>query len=208
MIIDSAVFVQSNTKIEKLPAANIPEFAFIGRSNVGKSSLINMLTGEKGLAKISSKPGKTITINHFLINDKWYLVDLPGYGFAKRARTEREKWKKMLNNYLLKRENLLYTFVLIDVRISPQQNDLEFIDWLGESQLPFILVFTKSDKLGKNALAQQVAAYKKQLLEKWEELPEIFISSSEKALGRDEILSFIDRTCNDFPGLYSSSINT
>ncbi len=208
MIIDTAVFVQSNTKIEKLPTANIPEFAFIGRSNVGKSSLINMLTGEKGLAKISSKPGKTITINHFLINDKWYLVDLPGYGFAKRAKTEREKWKKMLNNYLLRRENLLYTFVLIDVRIPPQQNDLEFIDWLGESQLPFVIVFTKSDKVGKNALAQLVAAYKKQLLEKWEELPEIFISSSEKALGRDEILSFIDRTCSDFPGLYSSSINT
>lgn len=208
MIIDKAVFIQSNTRIDKLPAPNIPEFAFIGRSNVGKSSLINMLTGEKNLAKTSSKPGKTITINHFLINDKWYLVDLPGYGFAKRAKTEREKWKKMLNEYLLRRENLLYTFVLIDVRIPPQQNDLEFVEWMGESQLPFVIVFTKSDKVGKNALAQLLAAYKKQLLENWEELPEIFLSSSEKSIGREDILSFIDSTCKDFPSLYSSSINT
>lgn len=149
MIITTAKFIQSNTEVDKLPAQSLPEYAFIGRTNVGKSSLINMLTGQKKLAKISSKPGKTITINHFLINENWYLVDLPGYGFAKRSRTNREKWVAMLQEYLEKRVNLVYLFVLIDSRIPPQTIDLEFINDLGEIGLPFVVVFTKTDKLSK-----------------------------------------------------------
>ena len=192
MIIKKAEFLQSNTKISKLPSPKFPEYAFIGRSNVGKSSLINMLVNRKGLAKTSSTPGKTITINHFIVNDAWYLVDLPGYGFAKRSKKDRELWKTMLQNYLLKRENLVYVFILIDSRIAPQKNDLEFIDWLGEIGLPFVLVFTKSDKLGRVTVDKNVAAYKKQLLSTWEELPQVIITSSVSRLGSDEILSLID----------------
>lgn len=192
MIIAEAIFIQSNTEVDKLPPDTLPEYAFIGRSNVGKSSLINMLTGKKKLAKTSSKPGKTITINHFLINENWYLVDLPGYGFAKRSRTEREKWVKMLQEYLRKRTNLVYLFVLIDSRIPPQKIDLEFINDLGQQGIPFVLVFTKTDKLSKGMASKQISIFKNELLKNWEALPPAIDSSSETGLGRDEILDIID----------------
>lgn len=192
MIIAEAIFIQSNTEVDKLPPDTLPEYAFIGRSNVGKSSLINMLTGKKKLAKTSSKPGKTITINHFLINESWYLVDLPGYGFAKRSRTDREKWVKMLQEYLRKRTNLVYLFVLIDSRIPPQKIDLEFINDLGQQGIPFVLVFTKTDKLSKRMASKQISSFKNELLKNWETLPPAIDSSSETGLGRDEILDIID----------------
>lgn len=207
MIISKADFLQSNTHISKLPPEKYPEYAFIGRSNVGKSSLINMITGKKNLAKTSSTPGKTVTINHFIVNDSWYIVDLPGYGFAKRSKSSRELWKKMLSNYLLKRQNLIFTFVLIDCRIKPQQIDLEFINWLGEHQLPFVLIFTKADKLGKKTLAQNISDYKEQLLTEWEELPTIIISSSTSGDGKNEILNLIESENQAF-GRYSNSSNT
>jgi GTP-binding protein len=205
MIITHAEFLQSNTELSKLPEPKYPEYAFIGRSNVGKSSLINMLTNKKGLAKTSGKPGKTITINHFLINNNWYLVDLPGYGFAKRSKTAREEWKKMLFNYLQKRHNLVYTFVLIDSRLEPQQIDLDFLGWMGESQLPFVLVFTKSDKMGNVRLTLQLESYKKELLRYWEELPLSFVSSAVNGTGRGEILNLIDEENRKYSD-YSSSI--
>ncbi len=204
-MITSAVFLMSNTSVTHLPEPKFPEYAFIGRSNVGKSSLINMITSKKGLAKTSGKPGKTITINHFLINENWYLVDLPGYGFAKRSKSAREQWKKMLFDYLKRRQNLVYTFVLIDSRLEPQSNDLEFMSWLGENQLPFIIIFTKSDKLGTVKLNQHIKAYKKELLRYWEELPVSFVSSAINKTGRDEILSLIDSENKLFSD-YSSSI--
>lgn len=205
MQIKQAEFIVSNTEVSKLPEPKLPEYAFIGRSNVGKSSLINMLTQRKGLAKTSGKPGKTITINHFLIDESWYLVDLPGYGYAKRAKTARESWKKMLDHYLQSRKNLIYTFVLVDSRLAPQANDMEFIQWLGMKQLPFVIVFTKSDKLGKTKLSQSIGAYKQELLRNWEELPVTIISSAESTQGRDEILSLIQHENNRFRS-YSSSI--
>ncbi|MDA3944389.1 MAG: ribosome biogenesis GTP-binding protein YihA/YsxC [Bacteroidetes bacterium] len=192
MIITTAKFIQSNTEVDSLPAQSLPEYAFIGRSNVGKSSLINMLTGQKKLAKISSKPGKTITINHFLINENWYLVDLPGYGFAKRSRTNREKWVAMLQEYLEKRVNLVYLFVLIDSRIPPQTIDLEFINDLGEIGLPFVVVFTKTDKLSKGMVSKQKTIFKNELSKKWEDLPPFIVTSSETGLGREEILALIE----------------
>ena len=193
MIIKSASFLQSNTNINKLPKADKPEYAFIGRSNVGKSSLINMLTGNGKLAKVSATPGKTITINHFIINDEWYLVDLPGYGFAKRSQKERDMWKKMLDEYILGRQNLVATFVLVDSRLEPQKIDLDFISNLGENQVPFVIIFTKADKLGSTKLAENIEAYKKRLLEEWEELPQMIITSSEKKIGREEILDLIEK---------------
>ena len=192
MIIKSAAFLQSNTKIDKLPAANKPEYAFIGRSNVGKSSLINMLTNRKQLAKTSSTPGKTITINHFLINENWYLVDLPGYGFAQRSKKDREAWKKMLDDYIKNRKNLVSMFVLVDSRIEPQKIDLEFINHLGELQMPFYIIFTKVDKIKELELQRNLQAYKDKLAEEWEEIPEIFITSSEKEIGKDDVLNLID----------------
>ena len=192
MIIKSASFLQSNTNVTKLPKPDKPEYAFIGRSNVGKSSLINMLTGNNKLAKVSATPGKTITINHFIINDEWYLVDLPGYGFAKRSQKDREMWKKMLDSYILGRQNLVTTFVLVDSRIEPQKIDLDFISNLGENQVPFVIVFTKADKLGSGKLSENIEAYKKRLLEEWEELPTMIVTSSEKKTGRDEILNLIE----------------
>jgi GTP-binding protein len=188
-----------------MPTPTMPEYAFIGRSNVGKSSLINMLTMRNGLAKTSGRPGKTITVNHFLINNAWYLVDLPGYGYAKRARTEREKWKQMMYRYLLDRPNLIYTFILVDVRVAPQNSDLELMEWMAEKQLPFVVVFTKTDKLGGAALSSAVAAYKKQLLQKWEELPLMILTSSENRKGREEILQLIEEENRQFD-LYSNSI--
>jgi GTP-binding protein len=194
MNISSADFLCSNTDHRKCPAPDKPEFAFIGRSNVGKSSLINMLTSRKGLAKTSGTPGKTQLINHFLINNTWYLVDLPGYGFAKASQVNREKWEKMIRAYLLNRTNLLTTFILIDSRIKPQIIDLEFMRWMGENEMPFALVFTKSDKLTKNELASNIAAYKKKLLDYWEELPPLFLTSAESNMGREELLGYLNET--------------
>ncbi len=194
MKINQSEFITSSTKIEQCPQPDKPEYAFIGRSNVGKSSLINMLTGRKKLVKVSGSPGKTITINHFLINEKWYLVDLPGYGFAKRSKSERVKWEKMIRSYILKRTNLLNVFLLVDARHEPQKLDMDFMEWLGASQIPFVIVFTKEDKLKKMQTENNLAAYKKRLLENWEELPGLFIASSKSGLGKDEILDFIDET--------------
>lgn len=193
MIIKSASFLQSNANVAKLPKADKPEYAFIGRSNVGKSSLINMLTGNSKLAKVSSTPGKTITINHFIINDEWYLVDLPGYGFAKRSQKDREMWKKMLDAYILGRQNLVMTFVLVDSRIKPQKIDLDFIASLGENQVPFAIIFTKADKLGIGQLAANIEVYKNELLKEWEELPTMIVTSSEKKTGREEVLDLIEK---------------
>lgn len=192
MIIKDAHFVSSNSKIDKLPKDNMPEYAFIGRSNVGKSSLINALVQRKGLAKTSSTPGKTIAINHFVVNNSWYLVDLPGYGYAQRSKKSREEWRVMLANYISRRRNLICTFVLVDSRIEPQDSDVGFMEWLGENQVPFCIVFTKADKISKAELNKNVEAYKQRLLEDWEELPQLFITSSETKLGREEILDFIE----------------
>jgi GTP-binding protein len=192
MIIKKAEFVISSKDPSKCPVTTKPEFAFIGRSNVGKSSLINMITGFSNLAKTSAQPGKTRLINHFNINDEWFLVDLPGYGYARALRTEREKWLEFIRKYLLFRENLQCVMVLIDARHEPLDNDLEFMNWLGENQIPFAMVFTKSDKLTKNHLSSNVAKYKSEMLKSWESLPPLFISSSETGLGRDELLDFIE----------------
>ena len=192
MVITSAEFVISNSRVNKCPTTGLPEYAFIGRSNVGKSSLINMLTGRKGLAMTSQKPGKTQLINHFLINKDWYLVDLPGYGYARLSRDGRDGLRKMIEDYILERTELVCLFVLLDSRLEPQRIDLEFIEWLGEEGIPFALVFTKADKLSKGKLAANIAAYKERLLQQWEDLPPLFITSSEARMGRDELLSYID----------------
>lgn len=192
MIIKSAEFMLSNTDYKLCPQEVKPEYAFIGRSNVGKSSLINMLTNRKGLAMTSSKPGKTMLINHFLINGDWYLVDLPGYGYARRSKENREQLQKLIEDYILEREMLTSLFVLVDSRHEPQKIDLEFMEWLGESGIPFSIVFTKGDKQGPMRLQQNVEEYKTKLLESWEELPPIFVTSSEKNLGRDELLNYIE----------------
>ena len=192
MVIKSAEFVISNSQVSKCPTTGLPEYAFIGRSNVGKSSLINMLTGKKGLAMTSQKPGKTQLINHFIINGAWYLVDLPGYGYARLSKDGREKLKTMIEDYTLERKELICLFVLVDSRLEPQKIDLEFIQWLGEEGVPFALVFTKADKLTKGRLSANLEAYKARLLEEWEELPPIFVTSSEQQLGRDELLSYIE----------------
>ena len=193
MEIKKAEFLMSNTRIDRLPNDNIPEYAFIGRSNVGKSSLINMLVQRRGLAKTSSVPGKTVAINHFIVNDAWYLFDLPGYGYAQHSKKQRDAWRIMINNYITQRRNLVCTFVLIDSRIEPQNNDLGFVEWLGENQMPFCIVFTKADKVSKAELDKNVEAFKTRLLEEWEELPPIFITSSEKKQGRDEVLDYIEQ---------------
>ena len=192
MNIKSATFEISNTDVRKCPPGNKPEYAFIGRSNVGKSSLINMLTNKNGLAKTSSTPGKTLLINHFLINDAWYIVDLPGYGYAQRGKESREKLKHIIQSYILGRAQMTNLFVLVDSRHKPQKIDLEFMQWLGENDVPFSIVFTKMDKLGKEAGQRNVEAYKAQLLEQWEELPPLFITSSEDRRGRDELLNYIE----------------
>jgi GTP-binding protein len=193
MIIKEAEFVISCTDIDKCPKSKLPEYAFIGRSNVGKSSLINMLTGRNFLAKVSVKPGKTRVINHFLINKEWYLVDLPGYGFAHASKTDRQKWEQFIRKFLLHRENLFCIFVLIDSRHEPQRIDLDFMEWLGEKEIPFVIVFTKTDKLTKTKLSQFELEYAEKLMETWVETPQMFISSSETGLGRDEILDFIEK---------------
>ena len=194
MIIKSADFIVSNQEVSKCPKTDLPEYAFIGRSNVGKSSLINMLTNRNKLAKTSSTPGKTQLINHYLINDEWYLVDLPGYGFAKISKSAREKWGELIHKYLMKRKNLRCTFILIDARIEPQKIDLEFMEWLGINQLPFVIVFTKSDKLNKTELVNNIERYKSTLLEKWTELPQFIVSSSITSQGREAIYDLITET--------------
>ena len=191
MIVKSAEFICSNTQISKLPPPVKPEYAFIGRSNVGKSSLINMLTAKKGLAKTSQTPGKTQLINHFLINDSWYIVDLPGYGYARASKSKKADWDKFIHTYLDKRESLQCVMALIDSRLEPQKNDLEFCNWLGEKGLPFVLVFTKADKQSSVKTDQNVAKFKKALLDTFDEVPDIFKTSSETHDGRDEILGFI-----------------
>lgn len=192
MDIKSAEFVISNTDYKKCPEGNLPEYAFIGRSNVGKSSLINMLCNRKGLAMTSSKPGKTLLINHFLVNNDWHLVDLPGYGYATAGKQTREQLKKIIESYILYREQLSCLFLLIDCRHTAQQIDLDFMNWLGENGVPFSIVFTKLDKLSATKAKENLTAYQNKLYEYWEELPPIFASSSEKAIGRSELLNYID----------------
>ena len=193
MKINSSEFVISNTDVNKCPQDGLPEYAFIGRSNVGKSSLINMLTGHKGLAMTSSTPGKTLLINHFIIDKKWYLVDLPGYGYAKRNQKMQGKISDIIHNYILRRDQLTSLFVLIDSRLSPQKIDMEFITWLGENGVPFGIIFTKVDKLSKSKVNENVETVLNVLRESWEELPPYFLSSSEKGTGKEEILNYIDQ---------------
>ncbi|MDA9245243.1 ribosome biogenesis GTP-binding protein YihA/YsxC [Polaribacter sp.] len=197
MKIKSAEFIMSNSNVTKAPKDRIPEYAFIGRSNVGKSSLINMLMERKDLAKISGKPGKTQLINHFLINESWFLVDLPGYGYAQISKKKRTIFQFFIENYFKEREQLVCTFVLIDSRHDPQKIDIEFMQFLGTNQIPFCLVFTKADKLGNSKLNQQIATYKKKLLQHWEELPTCFLTSSASGLGRKEFLDFIESVNQD-----------
>lgn len=198
MDIKNARYEISSSKVEQCPDTNVPEYAFIGRSNVGKSSLINMLTRSRGLAKTSQKPGKTLLINHFRINNgAFYIVDLPGYGYAARGKEQREDFRRMIESYILHRRQMALLFVLIDIRHEPQKIDMEFLDWLGENEVPFAIVFTKADKLGTNAGAAKVEEYKKELLKKWEELPPVFVTSSEKNTGRDDILDYIEQINKD-----------
>lgn len=192
MKIKSAEYIISSAKVEQCPKEQCLEYAFIGRSNVGKSSLINMLTNQSKLAKTSSMPGKTMLINHFLINNEWFLVDLPGYGYAKRSKKEQEKLEIMISSYILQREQMTNLFLLIDSRHEPQKIDMEFLEWLGENGVPFAIVFTKADKQSKGKTSSNVSAYLKQLRKQWEELPPYFITSAETGQGRDELLSYIE----------------
>lgn len=195
MHIHSAEFIKSSKQLKDCPPNQHPEYAFIGRSNVGKSSLINMLTGFSKLAKTSGTPGKTQLINHFLINNAWYLTDLPGFGFAKVSKKIKADWESMIKNYLQKRENLVTTFMLIDIRHEPQPNDLNFMEWFGAKQLPFCIVFTKADKLGSTKQQLHVEAYLNKVAEQWDPLPPFFITSAEYKIGKEEILAFINN-CN------------
>ena len=192
-----AKFKCSSEKVSQVPKDELKDIAFIGRSNVGKSSLVNMLTGNKGLAKVSGTPGKTKLINHFLINDSWYLVDLPGYGYARVSKTARGEFSKLILDYVLKCEKMHYLFVLVDARLEPQKIDLRFIEMLGENGIPFGIIFTKADKLSQAQLNRNVKAYKERLAEEWEELPQMFVSSSEKGTGREEIIAFIESIVAD-----------
>jgi GTP-binding protein len=194
MKIKSAEFIVSNSEVEKCPKNNLPEYAFIGRSNVGKSSLINMLTDRKSLAKTSGRPGKTQLINHFLINKNWYLVDLPGYGYARVSKSSKQKFQKFITNYFEQRKQLVSAFVLVDIRHKPQPIDLEFMQYLGESGLPFGIIFTKADKLKPMAIERHVNEYCEELLKTWEELPLYFVTSSSKSIGKDDLLEFIGST--------------
>lgn len=196
MEILSAEFVISNAEASKCPDSNLPEYAFIGRSNVGKSSLINMLTKRKGLAMTSATPGKTMLINHFIVNDNWYLVDLPGYGYARRGKAGQEGIRTLIEDYILEREQMTNLFLLIDSRLEPQKIDLEFMEWLGENGIPFAIIFTKADKMTSGKLKDNINRYLKALREQWEELPPYFISSSENKLGRMDILDYIENINN------------
>ena len=193
MEIKQATFLVSNTNVEKCPKQQFPEYAFIGRSNVGKSSLINMLTNHKGLAKTSGKPGKTQLINHFLINNSWFLVDLPGYGYAQVSKSVKKVFQKFITDYFLKRRQLISAFVLVDIRHQPQKIDLEFMQWLGENAIPFSIIFTKADKLKPMAIEKNIEEYQKVVLETWEEFPPFFLTSSETALGKESVLEYIDK---------------
>ena len=208
MIVKSAEFICSNTQISKLPPPVKPEYAFIGRSNVGKSSLINMLVQKKGLAKTSQTPGKTQLINHFLVNDSWYIVDLPGYGYARASKSKKSEWDKFIHTYLDKRESLQCVMVLIDSRLEPQKIDLEFCNWLGEKGLSFILIFTKADKQSSIKTDQNVAKFKKAMLDTFEEVPDYYITSAETLLGRDEILGVISVINQNFvvPKVFGSPL--
>ena len=192
MIIKSATFVVSSSKYSQCPDTGLPEYAFIGRSNVGKSSLINMLTGIKGLAKTSSRPGKTQLINHFLLNGEWYLVDLPGYGYARSSKSNREAWSKMIHNYLLQRQQLVNTFVLVDSRIPPQRLDLEFVGFLGSHGVPLSIIFTKTDKESQREVAANIEAFRTAMKETWEQLPPMFYTSAQTGQGRDKVLDYIE----------------
>jgi GTP-binding protein len=194
MIIKTARFIISNSDVNKCPKPNLPEYAFIGRSNVGKSSLINMLTGIKDLAKTSGKPGKTKLINHFIINEQWYLVDLPGIGYAKTSKENLKSWTQIIEKYILNRENLMTLFMLIDSRIETQQIDLNFINFLGSNHIPFVICFTKSDKVNRNTLSANIKLFEKNMLQVWESLPQMFITSAINKNGRDEILKYINQT--------------
>ncbi len=203
MIIKTAEFLCSNTRVDQLPEANKPEYAFIGRSNVGKSSLINAMTNRKNLAKTSQTPGKTQLINHFLINGEWYLVDLPGYGFAKASKTDRANWEKFIRRYLRDRENLQCVFVLIDSRLEPQKNDLDFCMWLGGEGIPFVLVFTKADKQSTVKSDKNMSLFRKSLLQWFEEMPPVFLTSSETRKGCEEVIGFIDDVNQTYTGSVS-----
>ena len=192
MEISNAEFIVSNTDVKKCPPGHLPEYAFIGRSNVGKSSLINMLTGRKGLAMTSATPGKTMLINHFLINDSWYIVDLPGYGYARRGMKGQEQIRTIIEDYILEREQMTNLFLLIDSRLEPQKIDMEFMEWLGENGIPFSIIFTKADKLKGGRLKMNINAYIRELRKQWEELPPYFVSSSEDRMGRTEISDYIE----------------
>ena len=194
MAIKTAVFVKSSQKWQDCPEPNMPEYAFIGRSNVGKSSLINAMMNHKDLAKTSQTPGKTQLINNFLVNDSWSLTDLPGYGYAKVSKSLRKDFEKLITNYILNRKNLVNLFVLVDVRHTPQKIDMEFMQWLGESSVPFSIVFTKADKMKSGGADRNVEAYKTELLKTWEDLPDIYVTSAEKKTGTDQILKFISET--------------
>lgn len=194
MEIKEAEFITSSVMESQCPKPQLPEYAFIGRSNVGKSLLINRLTGNRKLAKVSGSPGKTITMNHFLINKEWYLVDLPGYGYAKRSKTERKKWERMIRHYILTRSNLMSLFLLVDFRHEPQKNDMEFMEWLAMSQIPFVITFTKADKLSKVNTEKNLTVYKKILLQNWEELPPYVVTSAVTGTGKDELLQYIEKT--------------
>ena len=197
MKINTAEFIISNSEVDKCPKEIIPEYAFIGRSNVGKSSLINMLTNHKNLAKTSGRPGKTQLINHFIVNDQWYLVDLPGYGYAKASKTQKEKFQGFITDYFFKREQLSCAFVLIDIRLEPQKIDLDFMTFLGENGIPFVMVFTKADKLTLNKINQNIAFYHKTMLEFWEDFPNYFVTSAENGMGREDILLYIEQLNED-----------
>ncbi len=196
MQIKTAQYLMSNDDFRRCPKPDMPEFAFIGRSNVGKSSLINMLTSNSKLAKTSASPGKTQKINHFVINSSWYLVDLPGYGYAKVSKSQREVFRRMIEGYILNRQNLVNLFVLVDSRLEPQDIDVEFINWLGANRVPFTIIFTKADKIGPNVLSSKVDAYKEHLLQTWESLPDMLVSSAVSKMGQEEILDYIQNIIN------------
>ncbi len=198
MIIKSAEFIKSSTKLSQCPEPDLPEYAFLGRSNVGKSSLINMLTGRTKLAKISSTPGKTQTINHFLINENWFIADLPGYGYAKVSKKMREDWKNMIENFILNRKNLMTLFLLIDSRHDPIESDIDFMNFLGMKYVPFARVFTKADKIKKQALEGVIEKHNNRLLENWEDLPPLIVTSAEDKRGRDELLGYIEKSLDYF----------